>query len=33
MTANGWLQITLFLVLIFLVTKPLGRLHGAGVQP
>lgn len=24
MTANGWLQITLFLVLIFLVTKPLG---------
>src|SRR5579862_5817191 len=24
MTANGWLQILLFLVLIFLVTKPLG---------
>src|ERR1700745_1489030 len=24
MTANGWLQILLFLVLVFLVTKPLG---------
>ena len=24
MTANGWLQILLFLVLVFLVTKPMG---------
>jgi K+-transporting ATPase ATPase A chain len=24
MTANGWLQILLFLALVFLVTKPMG---------
>ena len=28
MTANGWFQIFLLLFMVFLVTKPLGILHG-----
>ena len=31
MTANGWLQIGLFFLMLLAVTKPLGRLHDARV--
>ena len=44
MTANGWLQILLFLAVVLLVTKPLGvfmarvfgrrkNVHGSGTSP
>ena len=32
MTANGWFQIALFLAVILVITKPLGRLHQKSVQ-
>ncbi len=30
MTANGWLQIFFLLLVVLLITKPLGGFHGAG---